>query len=85
MQRVLKLGGDNYTYKDLKRDLLLFEDGDKASKTLQREKYKTLAIQIDDPNEENFSKKSPLKNLSITTEQFMQELVNEDKDKLEGK
>lgn len=35
MQRVLKLGGDNYTFKGLRRDLLTIDDEDKKDKASQ--------------------------------------------------
>jgi hypothetical protein len=32
LQQVLQLGGDNYTFEDLIRDLLSFEEGNKPNK-----------------------------------------------------
>ena len=47
IQRVLKLGGDKYTFEDLRRDLLIIDDEDKNSKPEQSIKDRMLLVQGD--------------------------------------
>lgn len=90
MQQVLKLGGDNYTYEDLKRDFLIIEGEDKNSKSLKIIKDVPIIAQGNDP-EESGLKKLPLTDDRLIEDQVMlaehilQELENEDKDQKEGK
>lgn len=91
MQRVLKLGEDNYTFDDLRRDMLIIEEEDKISKALQTIESRTITGQEDGTDMDRLWRIAYLadniqtKSQTIIAEQIMKELEKEKKDEKEGK
>lgn len=89
IQRVLKLGGDNYTREDLKRDLLKIEGDDRDKEALQLTKDVPKILQGKDFEGNDFRKlttvedRSTNKHLRII-EKLLQELEVEDMEGIEG-
>lgn len=83
MKRVLKLGGENYTFEDLRRDILLIEEEDQPKHTPQNLSKKTSSDQnkgaelVEDGKVVNFSIKI---DRSIFTERILEGLGKEDKE-----
>ena len=68
------MGGDNYTFEDLRRDLLYFEEENKSNKKID-DLAARKSCEIED--------KIALDHQSII-EQILQELVNEEKEIMES-
>ena len=47
IQWFLKIGGDQYTYEDLRRDLVSFEKGDKNRKSPLKIEYKVTTARVE--------------------------------------
>ena len=81
----MKIGRDNYTFEDLRRDMLLIEDEDKRNKDVQTNESRTITSQGDGNDLGRTWSRPDLAddihtyNQIRLAEQIMKELENEEK------
>lgn len=74
LQQVLQLGGDNYTFEDLRRDILSFNEEYQSNRDIENIVVKSLCKTGDSSSSEH----------QRLTEHILQELVNEEEESLEN-